>query len=50
MTEQEKTVTITVDEYEELISDSKFLQALVGAGVDNWDGYEYACEIFQEGV
>ena len=38
------TVTIGKDEYEELLHDQRFLYALEGAGVDNWDGYEYAQE------
>ncbi|MFD9950816.1 hypothetical protein ACFWYW_58680 [Nonomuraea sp. NPDC059023] len=29
----------------ELGEDSAFLNALQTAGVDNWDGYSYACEI-----
>jgi len=36
------TVTITVDEYERLLEDSRILLALQGAGVDNWEGYDYA--------
>lgn len=38
------TVTISKDLYEELLSDSKLLQALEAAGVDNWDGYDIARE------
>ena len=30
----------------ELITDQRFLSCLQGAGVDNWDGYEYAQEMF----
>jgi hypothetical protein len=44
----EKTVTITEKEYNSLLEDSKWLQALEGAGVDNWEGYDYAKEIFNE--
>lgn len=32
------------DELEELRGDAKFLNALMIAGVDNWDGYEIAQE------
>ena len=42
------TVTISTKEYSELIHDQKFLYALQGAGVDNWDGYDFACEAFGE--
>ena len=41
-------VTITKEEYEKLKDDSLFLQALQGAGVDNWDGYEYAQDSYNE--
>jgi len=44
----EETITITKKEYESLLEDSKWLQALEGAGVDNWSGYDYAREIFNE--
>lgn len=43
------TIAIPADEYEELVSDSKFLQALRNAGVDNWEGYEFAIDEFNEG-
>ena len=35
-------VTITQREYDSLVEDAKFLQALQDAGVDNWEGYHYA--------
>ena len=44
----EETITITKKEYQSLLQDSKWLQALEGAGVDNWSGYDYAREIFNE--
>jgi len=37
-----ETVTITVEEYEELKGDSRLLKALYAAGVDNWEGYAAA--------
>ena len=40
------TVTITVEEHESLLSSQRMLQALEGAGVDNWSGYDYAMEDF----
>ncbi len=46
--EEKKTVTITEERYYELIEASKFLEALQAAGVDNWNGYEYAQEIMEE--
>jgi len=41
----EEMITITLKEYEELNEDSNFLQALQAAGVDNWDGHDYAIDI-----
>lgn len=37
-------VTITREEYDNLLRDSEILQALENAGVDNWEGYEFAME------
>ena len=39
-------VSIPRGEYEDLLQDSKFLSALEQAGVDVWDGYDLAKEIF----
>lgn len=39
-----ETVTIPVTEYESLKEDERFLGRLQAAGVDNWEGYEYAFE------
>ena len=44
----ELNITISKKEYEELLKDQKLLQALQGAGVDNWSGYDYAIEMMQE--
>jgi len=33
-----------LSEYEQLKRDSKKLRHLEGAGVDNWDGYDFAME------
>jgi len=38
-----ETVTIPKEEYESLLQDSQFLEALRANGVDNWEGYHYAC-------
>lgn len=44
----EVTVTISLEEYEALKAESEFLNALEAAGVDNWDGYDYAREMLEE--
>ena len=46
--ETEPTITITKKQYDQLIEDQQFLQALEGAGVDNWEGYEFACQFEKE--
>lgn len=38
-------ITIDKRDYDELLEDQRFLEALRAAGVDNWDGYELAQEI-----
>lgn len=43
-----KTVTITEEEYQSLLDDSLWLNCLENAGVDNWSGYDYARELFNE--
>lgn len=44
----EETVTISKEEYKSLLEDRKWLAALKSAGVDNWEGYDYACELMNE--
>lgn len=41
------TVTIPRDEYEELLASAGWLDALEAAGVDNWDGIDFAREILE---
>lgn len=49
MSDTTEMVTITKKEYEELLKAREFLNCLEGAGVDNWDGYDFACDAFNEG-
>lgn len=39
-------ITISMDEYETLKEDSRFLSCLQGAGVDNWCGYDDALQTY----
>jgi hypothetical protein len=48
--ENEDNITITVAEYEELIDDALLLVCLRLAGVDNWQGYDYALEMYHERI
>lgn len=41
-------VTITQEEYDNLVKDSEWLGWLEAAGVDNWEGYDYARELRSE--
>lgn len=41
-------VVITQEQYAELLEDRKWLLALESAGVDNWSGYDYARELYNE--
>jgi hypothetical protein len=38
-------ISITICEYNSLLEDSKWLNCLQQAGVDNWDGYEDAIDL-----
>jgi len=40
----EPMVTITRSKYASLLRDREKLEALEGAGVDNWEGYDIAME------
>ena len=42
----EEMITITKAEYDELLDNQRMLQALEGAGVDNWQGYDDAMESY----
>jgi len=48
MSDKEEMITITKKEYNELMEDSVLLSFLNAAGVDNWDGYEYAIDMMEE--
>ena len=43
-----ETITIDKKEYESLLEDSKWLRALENAGVDNWEGIDFARELLNE--
>jgi hypothetical protein len=45
---EKETVTISKAEYKELLKDQKFLICLQDAGVDNWDGYDFAIALMNE--
>lgn len=46
----DEKVTISREEYQDLIECKAFLEALEQAGVDNWEGYELARDLYQEKV
>lgn len=41
-------ITITLEEYEALAKDANWLLALESAGVDNWEGYDEARQIYRD--
>ena len=43
---EETHIRISVEEYDRLLKDSCMLSALEEAGVDNWEGYSIARDIF----
>lgn len=43
-----KTVTILQKEYDDLCADSELLECLRNAGVDNWEGWDFAMEEFNK--
>lgn len=42
------TVTLTAEEYEELVNQTILLDCLEACGVDNWVGYDDAREMYRE--
>lgn len=44
--DQTEKVILTREEYNELLRGVDFLNCLRACGVDNWDGYDYAIEMF----
>lgn len=48
MTDKDEMILVSKKVYGELFDDSMFLDCLLNAGVDNWDGYEYAKKAYQE--
>ena len=42
-----QNIEISQEEYDKFIEDSLMLNALREAGVDRWEGYELAQEIYQ---
>ena len=43
-----ETVTISKEEYDDLLDSQLMLSCLESAGVDNWDGYDYAIDEYRE--
>lgn len=41
-------ITISIEDFVSLMKDRNLLDALYEAGVDNWEGYDGALELFVE--
>jgi hypothetical protein len=39
-------ITIPIAQYHQLLEDQKLLNALRAGGVDNWEGWDYAMDIY----
>lgn len=48
MTKKNKTVTISLEEYEQLLDADLKLSCLESMGVDNWCGYYEAIDMYRE--
>ena len=48
MKKEEPTITITIKLYNEMNERLTWLECLEGAGVDNWDGFAYAQDLYAE--
>jgi len=48
MKTEKEMITITKQEYDFLVEDSEWLTCLENAGVDNWEGYSFACDLRRE--
>ena len=46
--ESEETITIKKSYYDELVENTKKLEALDACGVDNWEGYDIALEYLED--
>lgn len=44
----EDKITISKKEYDQLVESANFLQCLEDAGVDNWEGIDYAQELMRQ--
>jgi hypothetical protein len=47
-TDTEQMFTITKKEYEYLLNRDRLLNCLERAGVDNWDGWDFAIDEYNE--
>ena len=45
---EKETITVDIDTWNEMFDEINFLNALRAAGVDNWDGYDYAVDIYND--
>lgn len=43
-----ENITISIDEYLELLNDQRILECLRMGGVDNWDWYDASLESYEE--
>lgn len=44
----ERTVIVEEEVFAEMVEDQYFLSCLESCGVDNWEGYDDACRIYEK--
>lgn len=44
----DETITIPVTEYAKLLKDQQWLECLEACGVDNWQGFDAAADIYRD--
>ena len=47
-TQPEETVTISKSRYDLLLDTERWVECLNAAGVDNWEGYDAACQEYEK--
>ncbi len=45
---EEQMVTIPLKDWESAVEDQTWLRCLEDAGVDNWEGISFACQLLEE--
>lgn len=47
MEQEQTTIEVDINVYDDLLESERILEALQAAGVDNWEGYDCALELLR---